>query len=130
MSDSIEYPTEDDVFSFSLANQPTAQWSAQWNGLGSTVTPPLLSNTPDSYTHEEHEDEFLISSPLMYAVQSNGRLDDDLFRLDQDELACGVANDASFAACSATPRVLVENSESELFANAAQENYRLWLTGV
>ena len=119
----IDYPTEDDVFPFSLSNNNSTN-------ITRIVPPPLLSHTPDSADLQEEDenckDEFLISSPLMYPVQSNNLKDDELFDLDDEDLIYVPSNEDYKSA----PTIIEPTSESSDFANAAQENYRLWLMSV
>ncbi|SCV03880.1 LAME_0H13982g1_1 [Lachancea meyersii CBS 8951] len=103
---------QDEVFSFSLTNDA-----------------PALQHSPCSYSSiadQVADDDFLIESPGFGAMASG---DDELFALDTElsMLPRSYAGLPSDDKKSTLPTMLPIPDE---FANAAQDNYRLWLAGV
>ncbi|CEP61171.1 Atg41p LALA0_S02e08306g [Lachancea lanzarotensis] len=107
---------QDEVFSFSLTNDA-----------------PALQHSPSSYgsaTDMIPDEEFLIESPGFGAVAHTADDDDELFALDTElsmlprSYDCLPIDDAKTMVSDYSLPI------PDQFANAAQDNYRLWLAGV
>lgn len=110
--------------------------------------PPLLSNSIDTITDDyssSYQNDLLRSSPLLYSfdsksvpllkqniskVQKEFAIEDCMFDLETEE-------DASIFVPREEPKQTIQNKPlcsgsniPEEFANAAQQNYRLWLNSV
>ncbi|SCU91764.1 LAFA_0F05644g1_1 [Lachancea sp. 'fantastica'] len=106
---------QDEVFSFSL-----------------TSDAPALQHSPSSYNSNTDlvaaDEDFLIQSPGFGAMASSDD-DDELFALDTElsmlprSYNCLPFDDAKTVVPDSLPI-------PDQFANAAQDNYRLWLAGV
>ncbi|SCU80310.1 LADA_0B06436g1_1 [Lachancea dasiensis] len=99
---------QDEVFSFSLTNDA-----------------PTLVHSPGSFAAPTHdtlvEDDFLIESPGFGAMAGD---DEELFDVDFELSALPVSH-KDFSSESETGYTMQDE-----FANAAQDNYRLWLASV
>lgn len=98
------------------------------------IKPPLLSHTPDydqtESTHSDQED--LIGTPLLYAIEPLSIPEDDMFSLDQDQDDNHHVIALEQLAKPRLDTILIPDSADRDhvdagFSTVPQDNYRIWL---
>lgn len=142
------YADEEEVFALSFANHVISDDDSTRNNITSSNTsshnltvggpPPLLSDSPFGLSEPDEElsyQEELLSSPLLYKSERlishtakdytyAGNNDDIIFTLDNEE----ENSEDLVIVPQQTARIANVSTYDDDFANAAQQNYRLWLS--
>lgn len=134
------YTDEEEVFALSFANHVISDDSIIANDNHTVgVPPPLLSDSPSGLSEPDDElsyQEELFSSPLLYKSErlishtpknytyAASNNDDIIFTLDNEE----ESSEDLVIIPQQTARPANVSTYDDEFANAAQQNYRLWLS--